>query len=73
MPPKSNKPTLSNKPILCGRCKRLFYPCAVATCPHPAVNQHFGKHICMYCCMKCEHHKKITNPGGVTCVYGGDL
>ena len=73
MPPTKTKIYTENKPILCARCKRLFYPCAVAHCPHPAVNEHFGERICMYCCMKCKHHKKITNPGGVTCGYGGDL
>lgn len=70
MPPK--KPT---KPpvMLCSRCKRLFYSSAVATCPHPGVNQCFGEHICMYCCMKCKHHIKNKIPHGVKCGYGGDI
>lgn len=53
--------------IMCNRCKRLFNSYSVAKCNHEAVNKHYGNRICMYCCMKCKHHKKITNPGGVTC------
>lgn len=53
--------------IMCDRCKRLFNFYSVASCKHEVVNQYYGKHICMYCCMRCQHHKKTINPGGVTC------
>ena len=53
--------------IMCDRCKRLFNSYSVANCNHTAVNQHFGNHICMYCCMKCKHHKKIPNCGAIGC------
>ena len=54
----------------CNRCKRQHTALAVAHCKHPAVNKHFGEHICMYCCMKCKFHVKVTNPCGITCSYG---
>ena len=57
-----------NEPyIMCDRCKRLFNFYSVAKCKHAAVNQHFGEHICMYCCMKCKHHSKIPDCGGIKC------
>ena len=75
MPPNKPASRPPNKPpvMLCSRCKRLFNSCVVGQCPHPAVNQCYGDHICMYCCLKCKHHKKIKSIGGITCGYGGDI
>lgn len=51
----------------CDRCKRTYHSISVARCRHPTVNQHIGEHICVYCCMKCKHHKKIPNCGAIGC------
>jgi len=51
----------------CDRCKRTFRSISVAHCRHPTVNQHIGNHICIYCCMKCKHHKKMPNCGAIGC------
>ena len=58
----------NNEPfIMCDRCKRLYRSLAVAQCNHTAVNQHYGNHICMYCCRKCKHHTTTPYFGGVGC------
>lgn len=60
--------------IMCDRCKRRLHVISVARCRHPAVNQHFGEHVCMYCCMKCKYHIKNYNPHSISCGYtGGDI
>lgn len=51
----------------CDRCKRTYHSYSVANCNHEAVNSHYGKNICLYCCMKCNHHQKMPNFGGVRC------
>jgi len=59
--------TKNNKEIytMCDRCKRLYHSYTVANCKHEAVNKHYGQHICLYCCMRCKHHKKVDF--GVMC------
>ena len=59
--------------VRCDKCGRAFAECVVANCKHPAVNQVFGTHICMYCCIGCKFHIRLTvekhGMCGVQCGY----
>lgn len=57
------------KKIQCAKCK-LDYPANAPyyrKCPHPKVQENFGKYICVYCCRKCNHHKKTVGVPGEEC------
>ena len=62
--------------IRCRKCGRLCADCLVRACKHPTVKAVFGEHICMYCCLKCKFHIRLTinehGLCGVKCGYKGE-
>ena len=55
--------------IRCDKCGYSYQDHAIRTCPHPAVNRIYGKHICVYCCSKCKYAERFDYIGGVGCGY----
>jgi len=38
----------------CYKCNYDYTDFSVRECPHPAVQLHYGRTICVYCCKKCK-------------------
>ena len=52
-----------------------FAPCAMRSCPHPAVIRKYGvggeAMVSIYTCKRCKHHINYDFHGGVGCGYDG--
>lgn len=63
----------SYRPIRCDVTGKMFAPCAVRSCPHPAVISKYGTggvaNVCIYVCLKCQYAKTYPYYGGVSCEY----
>lgn len=59
---------------VCNKCGFAFDELSFfkSGCKHSAVNQKFGKNICIYCCKKCKYgvkSKALTYADALECIY----
>ena len=67
--PQAYRP--DHKPVVCAVTRLRFAGCMMRPCPHPTVQQRYGKgcNVSVYVCKKCRHGERHPLFDGYACTY----